>query len=132
MEITNKGYINFNDKYNDKKANYCTASMSFYNGKDEGGSYKSGYIGVIAFGELGDALFNSVGKLVTVSGYYRLKEYGDKKYPQVVITAIDNNQGNYGNQGSYNQQPQQQTPNFGRNNQMQGNPLDISSDDLPF
>lgn len=57
---------------------------------------------------------------------------GTKKYPQVVITAIDNNQGNYGNQGSYNQQPQQQPPNFGRNNQMQGNPLDISSDDLPF
>lgn len=132
MEITNKGYINFNDKYNDKEANYCTASMSFYNGKDEGGSYKSGYIGVIAFGELGDTLFNSVGKLVTVSGYYRLKEYGDKKYPQVVITAIDNNQGNYGNQGGYNQSNNQQAPNFGRSNQMQGNPLDISDDMLPF
>ena len=57
------------------------------------------------------------------------------------------NQGNYNNQannfqqgnsyqngngqGGYSQQPQQ-TPNFSRNDTMQGNPLDINDDLLPF
>lgn len=34
-------------------------------------------------------------------------------------------------QGGYSQQPQQ-TPNFSRNDTMQGNPLDINDDLLPF
>lgn len=145
MEITNRGYINFNGDYNRKEANYCTASMSFYNGKDENGQYKNGYIGVVAFGELGDILYNNSGNLVAVSGYFRQNEKDGNKYPQVVITAINgyapqkneiwgNNQqsssqkqGNY-NQGGNNQgYQQQQTPNFGRSN-----PMDISDDDLPF
>lgn len=128
MEITNRGYVNFNNDYNRKEINYCTASMSFNNGKDENGDYKSGYIGVVAFGELGDILFNNSGNLVTVSGYYRLNEHEGNKYPQVIITAINgyapqNNQNrNNNNQGNYNQQPTSQSQgNFGGQQQNYGN-----------
>lgn len=128
MEITNRGYVNFNSDYNRKEINYCTASMSFNNGKDENGNYKSGYIGVIAFGELGDILYDNSGNLVTVSGYYRLNEHDGNKYPQVVITAINgyapqNNQSrNNNNQGNYNQQPNSQSKgNFGGQQQNYSN-----------
>ena len=32
MEVTNKGYINFNEQYNKKTDKFMSASMSFSNG----------------------------------------------------------------------------------------------------
>lgn len=117
MEITNKGYINFNPTYNVRTDKFTTASMSFSNGKDEAGNYKRGYINVVAFGELGDVLFNSSGSLVTVAGYFRLKEHNNKKYPEVVITAI-NGYAPSQSQSQVSSQPgntvHEQVPNFGR------------------
>ena len=37
MKVTNKGYINFNDKFNKKTDTMMTASMSFANGKEDAG-----------------------------------------------------------------------------------------------
>lgn len=122
MEVTNRGYINFNNEYNKHTQDYTTASMSFANGKDEAGEYKHGYIKVIAYGELGHVLYDNVDNLVTISGRYRQGEYEGKKYAQVIVTAINGyapaqnqNNGNNGNFG--NNQRSQQQGNF----QKQGN-----------
>ncbi|HEP3654802.1 TPA: hypothetical protein VCO43_000769 [Streptococcus pyogenes] len=145
MEVTNKGYINFNNEYNKHDQNFTTASMSFANGKNEDGSYKHGYIRVIAYGELGNVLYDNVGNMVTIKGRFRQSEYEGKKYSQIRIDAINGyapaknqnngsfgqnqdyqNQGNFQNNGSFgNQQPQNaingyQNPNQGNFGQPQG------------
>lgn len=101
MEVTNKGYINFNDKYNKKTDKFMSASMSFSNGKDEQGNWVNGYINVIAFGENIPKLEASVGNLVEVKGRYSHKKADEKGvYPQIVITdfltEVDTNP--FGNQ----------------------------------
>lgn len=146
MEVTNKGYINFNNEYNKHDQNFTTASMSFANGKGEDGNYKHGYIKVIAFGELGNVLYDNVGNLVTITGRYRQNEHEGNKYPQIIIDAINGyapaqNQNN-GNNGNFGQPQGQQTsffqgqsmqtnPDFSRNFG-NANPMDISEEDLPF
>lgn len=146
MEVTNKGYINFNNEYNKHDQNFTTASMSFANGKGEDGNYKHGYIKVIAFGELGNVLYDNVGNLVTITGRYRQNEHEGNKYPQIIIDAINGyapaqNQNN-GNNGNFGQPQGQQTsffqgqttqtnPDFSRNFG-NANPMDINEDDLPF
>ena len=89
MEVTNRGYINFNNEYNKHTQDYTTASMSFANGKNEDGSYKHGYIRVIAYGELGNVLYDNVGNMVTIKGRFRQSEYEGKKYSQIRIDAIN-------------------------------------------
>lgn len=146
MEVTNRGYINFNNEYNKHTQEYTTASMSFANGKNEDGSYKHGYIRVIAYGELGNVLYDNVGNMVTIKGRFRQSEYEGKKYSQIRIDAINGyaptqNQNN-GNNGNFGQSQGQQTsffqgqttqtnPDFSRNF---GNasPMDINEEDLPF
>lgn len=148
MEVTNRGYINFNNEYNKHTQDYTTASMSFANGKNEDGSYKHGYIRVIAYGELGNVLYDNVGNMVTIKGRFRQSEYEGKKYSQIRIDAINGyapaqnqnngnngnfgqnqgyqNQGNFQNSGNFqNQQPQNtnngyQNPNQGNFGQPQG------------
>ena len=89
MEITNKGYINFNDKFNRKTDKFMTASMSFSNGKDESGKWVNGYINVIAFGENIPKLEASIGNLVEVKGRYSHKKADEKGvYPQIAITEF--------------------------------------------
>ncbi|HEP3613994.1 TPA: hypothetical protein VCO16_001266 [Streptococcus pyogenes] len=130
MEVTNRGYINFNNEYNKHTQDYTTASMSFANGKNEDGSYKHGYIRVIAYGELGNVLYDNVGNMVTIKGRFRQSEYEGKKYSQIRIDAINGyapaqnqnngNNGNFGqNQGYQNQGNFQNSGNFG-NQQPQG------------
>lgn len=111
MEVTNKGYINFNDKYNKKTDKFMSASMSFSNGKDEQGNWVNGYINVIAFGENIPKLEASVGNLVEVKGRYSHKKADEKGvYPQIVITDF---------------LTEIETSQF-------GNSVDISDDDMPF
>lgn len=150
MEVTNRGYINFNNEYNKHDQDFTTASMSFANGKGEDGNYKHGYIKVIAFGELGNVLYDNVGNLVTITGRYRQNEHEGNKYPQIIIDAINgyapaqnqNNGYQNPNQGNFGQPQGQQTsffqgqttqtnPDFSRNFG-NANPMDINEDDLPF
>ena len=132
MEVTNKGYINFNNEYNKHDQNFTTASMSFANGKGEDGNYKHGYIKVIAFGELGNVLYDNVGNLVTITG----RNFGNQQ-PQNASNGYQNpNQGNFGQpqgqQTSFFQgQTTQTNPDFSRNFG-NTNPMDINEDDLPF
>ena len=87
MDIQNRGFINFNEKYNKKTDKFMSASMSFSNGKDEQGNWVNGYINVVAFGDNIAKLEASVGQLVEVKGRYSHKKADDKGvYPQIVIT----------------------------------------------
>lgn len=87
MEVTNKGFLNFNEQYNKKTDKFMTASMSFSNGKDEQGNWVNGYINVVAFGDNIAKLEASIGKLVEVKGRYSHKKADEKGvYPQIVIT----------------------------------------------
>lgn len=88
MEITNKGYINFKEKFNKKTDKFMTASMSFANGKDENGNWKNDYIGVMVFSDLINELQAHIGQLSEVKGYYRMNEHNGNKYPQVIITEF--------------------------------------------
>lgn len=89
MEIINKGYINFDEKYNKKTDKFMSASMSFSNGKDEKGNWVNGYINVIAFGDNIEKLEASIKKLVEVKGRYSHKKADEKGvYPQIVITEF--------------------------------------------
>ena len=78
MDIQNRGWINFNEKYNKKTDKFMSASMSFSNGKDEQGNWINGYINVVAFGDNIAKLEASIGKIVEVKGRYH-PEKADKK-----------------------------------------------------
>ena len=104
MEITNKGYINFNEKYNKKTDKFMSASMSFSNGKDDQGNWVNGYINVVAFGDNIAKLEASIGNLVEVKGRYSHKKADEKGvYPQIAITEflteVETNP--FGNQSVY-------------------------------
>ena len=87
MEVTNKGFLNFNEQYNKKTDKFMSASMSFSNGKDEQGNWVNGYINVVAFGDNIAKLEASVGNLVEIKGRYSHKKADEKGvYPQIVIT----------------------------------------------
>ena len=87
MEVINKGYINFNEQYNEKTYKFMSASMSFSNGKDEQGNWVNGYINVVAFGDNIAKLEASIGNLVEVKGRYSHKKADGKGvYPQIAIT----------------------------------------------
>ena len=89
MEVTNKGWINFNDEYNKKTDKFMSASMSFSNGKDEQGNWVNGYINVVAFGENIPKLEAAVGNLVEIKGRYSHKKADGKGvYPQIAITEF--------------------------------------------
>ena len=87
MDIQNRGWINFSEKYNKKTNKFMSASMSFSNGKDEQGNWVNGYINVVAFGDNIAKLEASIGNLVEVKGRYSHKKADEKGvYPQIVIT----------------------------------------------
>ena len=87
MDIQNRGFINFNEKYNKKTNKFMSASMSFSNGKDEQGNWVNGYINVVAFGDNIAKLEASIGNLVEVKGRYSHKKADGKGvYPQIAIT----------------------------------------------
>ena len=127
MKVINKGYINFNNKYNKKTDTMMTASMSFSNGKEDDGEWKNGYINVIAFRDNIQQLESSVGQLVEIEGTFRLNEYTNQqgqsiKTPQIIIDTFIN-----GATGKSNGYLKNETSSFGKTS-----PLDISDDDLPF
>lgn len=118
--------------------------------KDANGEREADFINCVIWRQPAENLANwaKKGALIGITGRIQTRNYENQQGQKVYVTEViaDNfqmlesraareggqqNQGNYNNQ-SHNQQPQQQTPNFARNEQMQGNPLDISDEMLPF
>ena len=127
MKVTNKGYINFNDKYNKKTNTMMTASMSFSNGKEGDGEWKNGYINVIAFRDNIQQLESSIGQLVEIEGTFRLNEYVNQqgqsiKTPQIIIDAFLNCSASKPNNYYKNEKPPFSA----------STPMDIDDLDLPF
>ena len=127
MKVTNKGYINFNDKYNKKTDIMMTASMSFANGKEDDGEWKNGYINVIAFRDNIQQLESSIGQLVEIEGTFRLNEYTNQqgqsiKTPQIIIDKFLSGETSKPNNYSKNDKPPFSV----------SSPVDIDELTLPF
>ena len=130
------------------------------NFKDANGEREADFINCVIWRQQAENLANwaKKGALIGITGRIQTRSYENQQGQRVYVTEVvaenfqmlesRNSQGNQQNQGNsfqngnsskagsvnngYNQQPQQQTPNFGRGNSMQGNPMDISDDMLPF
>lgn len=128
--------------------------------KDANGEREADFINCVIWRQQAENLANwaKKGALIGITGRIQTRSYENQQGQRVYVTEVvaenfqmlesRNSQGNQQNQGNsfqngnssqggnvnngYNQQPQQQTPNFGRGNSMQGNPMDISDDMLPF
>lgn len=127
--------------------NVAVASFSLAvnrNFKDANGERETDFINCVIWRQQAENLANwaKKGALIGITGRIQTRSYENQQGQRVYVTEVvaENFQmlesraareGGNAN-GGYNQQPQQQAPNFGRSNQMQGNPMDISSDDLPF
>lgn len=130
------------------------------NFKDANGEREADFINCVIWRQQAENLANwaKKGALIGITGRIQTRSYENQQGQRVYVTEVvaenfqmlesraaresgNANQGNtsgaFGNDngyaGSYGQQaPQQQTPNFGRSNPMQGNPMDIQESDLPF
>ena len=112
--------------------------------KDANGERETDFINCVIWRQQAENLANwtKKGALIGITGRIQTRSYENQQGQRVYVTEVvaENFQmlesraareGGNAN-GGYNQQPQQQAQNFGHSNQMQGNPMDISDDDLPF
>lgn len=132
------------------------------NFKDANGERETDFINCVIWRQQAENLANwaKKGALIGITGRIQTRSYGNQQGQRVYVTEVvaenfqilesraaregsNANQGNtsgaFGNgngyAGPYGQQaPQQQGPNFARDNSPYGNsnPMDITSDDLPF
>lgn len=130
--------------------------------KDANGEREADFINCVIWRQSAENLANwaKKGALIGITGRIQTRSYENQQGQRVYVTEVvaenfqmlesRNSQGNQQNQGSYfqngnsskggnvnngyNQQPQQQGPNFARESGPYGNsnPMDISDDDLPF
>lgn len=130
--------------------------------KDANGEREADFINCVIWRQQAEYLANwaKKGALIGITGRIQTRSYENQQGQRVYVTEVvaenfqmlesRNSQGNQQNQGSsfqngnsskggnvnngYNQQPQQQGPNFARDSSPYGNtnPFDISDDDLPF
>lgn len=126
------------------------------NFKNQNGEREADFINFQAWRGTADIIAEYCGKgsLIGITGRIQTRNYENQQGQRVYVTEVvadsvallesRNSQGSQQNQGNsfqngnssqggnVNNGYNQQTPNFGRGNSMQGNPMDISSDDLPF
>ena len=131
--------------------NTAVASFSLAvnrNFKDANGERETDFINCVIWRQSAENLANwaKKGALIGITGRIQTRSYENQQGQRVYVTEVvaenfqmlesraareGSNASQTSNSG-YNQQPQQQTSNFGRSNQMQGNPMDIQESDLPF
>lgn len=126
------------------------------NFKNQNGEREADFINFQAWRGTADIIAEYCGKgsLIGITGRIQTRNYENQQGQRVYVTEVvadsvallesRNSQGSQQNQGNsfqngnssqggnVNNGYNQQTPNFGRSNSMQGNPFDISDDDLPF
>lgn len=130
--------------------------------KDANGEREADFINCVIWRQSAENLANwaKKGALIGITGRIQTRSYENQQGQRVYVTEVvaenfqmlesRNSQGNQQNQGNsfqngnsskggsvnngYNQQTQQQTPNFARDSNPYGNsnPMDISDDMLPF
>ena len=108
------------------------------NFKSQNGEREADFINCVIWRQQAENLANwaKKGALVGITGRIQTRNYENQQGQRVYVTEVVaeqfqllefNKQNNQGQSQSYNQQP-----DFGRNEPMQSNPMDITSDDLPF
>lgn len=130
------------------------------NFKDANGERETDFINCVIWRQSAENLANwaKKGALIGITGRIQTRSYENQQGQRIYVTEVvaenfqmlesraaregsnqDNTSGAFGNDngyaGPYGQQaPQQQGPNFARDSSPYGNanPMDISSDDLPF
>ena len=139
--------------------NIAVASFSLAvnrNFKDANGEREADFINCVIWRQSAENLANwaKKGALIGITGRIQTRSYENQQGQRVYVTEVvaenfqmlesRNSQGNQQNQGNsfqngnssqggnVNNEYNQQTPNFGRSNSMQGNPMDIQDSDLPF
>ena len=106
--------------------------------KNQNGEREVDFINCVIWRQQAENLANwgKKGNLIGITGSIQTRNYENQQGQRVYVTEVVadsfqllefNKQNNQGQSQSYNQQP-----DFGRNEQMQSNPMDISDDDLPF
>lgn len=107
--------------------------------KNENGDREADFINCVMWRQQAENLANwaKKGALIGITGRIQTRSYDNQQGQRVYVTEVvaeqfqllesRNSQGQQGNQGQ-RAQAQQQAPDFSR----QAEPLDISSDDLPF
>lgn len=107
--------------------------------KNENGDREADFINCVMWRQQAENLANwaKKGALIGVTGRIQTRSYDNQQGQRVYVTEVVAEQfqlleskGQQGNQQGQQRQPQQQAPDFSRN--ANANPLDISSDDLPF
>lgn len=108
------------------------------NFKSQNGEREADFINCVIWRQQAENLANwaKKGALIGITGRIQTRNYENQQGQRVYVTEVVadsfqllefNKQNNQGQSQSYNQQP-----DFGRNEQMQSSPMDISDDDLPF
>ena len=119
--------------------------------KDANGEREADFINCVIWRQSAENLANwaKKGALIGITGRIQTRSYENQQGQRVYVTEVvaenfqmlEGNQQNQGNSfqngnssqgGNVNNEYNQQTPNFGRSNSMQGNPMDIQDSDLPF
>lgn len=111
------------------------------NFKSQNGEREADFINCVIWRQQAENLANwaKKGALIGITGRIQTRNYENQQGQRVYVTEVVaesfqllefNNQSNHNqNQG---QPRHNQQPDFGRNEQMNANPMDISDDDLPF
>ena len=106
--------------------------------KNENGEREADFINCVMWRQQAEILANwaKKGALIGITGRIQTRSYDNQQGQRVYVTEVVaetfqllESKGQQGNQGQQ-KQAQQQAPDFSRNTN--ANPLDISSDDLPF
>ena len=104
--------------------------------KNQNGEREADFINCVIWRQQAENLANwaKKGALIGITGRIRTRNYENQQGQRVYVTEVvaENfqlleSQKERGNQTQANSQP-----DFGRNEQIQSNPMDITSDDLPF
>ena len=108
------------------------------NFKGQNGEREADFINCVIWRQQAENLANwaEKGALIGITGRIRTRSYENQQGQRVYVTEVVadsfqllefNKQNDQSQTQNHNQQP-----NFGRNEPMQSNPMDISDDDLPF
>lgn len=108
------------------------------NFKSQNGEREADFINCVIWRQQAENLANwaKKGALIGIVGRIQTRNYENQQGQRVYVTEVVAEKFKlleFNKQNDQNQtQSHSQQPDFGRNEQMQSNPMDISDDDLPF
>lgn len=104
--------------------------------KNQNGEREADFINCVIWRQQAENLANwaKKGVLIGITGRIQTRNYENQQGQRVYVTEVvaDNFQLLEGQKERGNQMQANSQPDFGRNEQMNANPMDISDDDLPF